>query len=267
MQLISLRTAIFAAVIIVLAVGPSGANADVFFVPGKSSLRKYVDQAHILISGEIVPSDVDELRRVLAQRRKVLGSEPLVVLDSPGGSVAAALEMGRIIRDTPAETAIDAGGSCSSSCIFLHSAGVIRNVFGDGQLGLHRPRFDYDEFASLSKLDARTAYAQMVEACEKYMREMGISDEVFKDMLRVPSQEVRFVDRDYAEQHDLVGRDPAWEEWTRAREVKQKGEATVLAWDRFKVCVNENYQLGYEKYDCSALYQEIREVDANAAKK
>lgn len=243
------------------------ASADVLFVPEKQDIRMYVDRAHILVSGEIVADDVDELRRVLAQRRKILGSTPLVVLNSPGGSVVAALEMGRIIRDTPGETAVEGGGSCSSSCVFLHSAGVMRNVFGDGLLGLHRPRFDYEEFAALSKLDARTAYAQVVEACEKYMREMGISDEVFKDMLRIPSHEIRFVDRDYAEQHDLVGKDPAWEEWMRARDVKQKGETTVLAWDQFKECANENYQLGFDKYDCAALYREIREADANAAEK
>lgn len=252
---------------VALFFGAPGASAEVFFVPKKSSLRSYVDQAHVLISGEITASDVAELRRTLTERRQALGKTPLVLLDSPGGSVLAALEMGRIIRRTPAETVINDGASCSSSCIFLQSAGVKRNVFGDGRLGLHRPRFDYEDFASLSKEDARIEYTKLVAVCEQYMREMGISDDVFSDMLRVPSQEVRFVGRDYAEQHDLVGRDPAWEEWTRANEVKQKGEEKVLAEDRFEACINEKYQAGLDWDDCSSQYQKNLNALERAEKK
>lgn len=111
---------------------------------------------------------------------------------------------------------MDKDASCSSSCVFLLAGGVIRNVFLNGQIGLHRPRFEYEPYATLSKDEAKMAYDKLVQRCVEYMKEMGIGGEVFSDMLRIPSHKVRFVAREYAEEHGLVGVDPGWEEWSRA---------------------------------------------------
>lgn len=72
------------------------------------------------------------------------------------------------------------------------------------------------------------------------MKEMGISDKVFTDMLRIPSQKVRMVDRDYAKEHGLVGTDPGFEEWWRARKIRNEGEARVKAYDQLGDCYNSN---------------------------
>ena len=58
------------------------------------------------------------------------------------------------------------------------------------------------------------------------MDEMGISNQVCSDMLQIPSQGVKFVDRSYAESHGLVGIAPL-EEWDRANSYSPLEE-----WDR-----------------------------------
>lgn len=88
------------------------------------------------------------------------------------------------------------------------------------------------------------------------MKEMGISDRVFSDMLKVPSQNVRFVDRAYAKEQGLVGTDPAWEEWSRALQARSKGEVGVKAWDRLLDCYNS----GRAQSECVVRYKE--ELDA-----
>lgn len=123
------------------------ALAEVVFVPRKSNPTRIPEYAHILIAGEITPGDVDMLRTTIIQRmnqfKSQLIGQPVVLLDSPGGNVSAALEMGRLLRRISAHTVVDGGASCSSSCIFLLAGGVERNVFLNGRIGLHRPRFDY----------------------------------------------------------------------------------------------------------------------------
>src|SRR5260370_40544532 len=51
-----------------------------------------------------------------------------VVLNSPGGSVADALEMGRLIREKRFATAVEAGKYCVSSCPLVFAGGVARAV-------------------------------------------------------------------------------------------------------------------------------------------
>ena len=179
------------------------AHAEVYFVPEKSNVSRIItENAHILISGEITKEDVSKLNSLLAQQHVYLmastpGGTPIVLLDSRGGDIKAALEIGRILRSISAWTIVDDGKSCNSACVFLFSAGVKRDIFGNGRLGLHSPR----------------SY-QIINKCRNYMDEMGISNQVFSDMLQTSSQSVNFVDRFYAESHGLVGIAPL-EEWGR----------------------------------------------------
>ena len=194
------------------------AYAEVSFVPKKSNDSRIINEnAHILISGKITEEDVSKLNSLLAQQHVYLMAStpegtPIVLLDSRGGDIKAALEIGRILRSISAWTIVDDGKSCNSACVFLFSAGVKRDIFGNGRLGLHSPRSYYSEFAPLSKYEASD---QLINICRNYMNEeMGISNQVFSDMLQTPSQSVNFVDRFYAESHGLVGIAPL-EEWGR----------------------------------------------------
>ena len=195
------------------------AYAEVYFVPKKWNVSSIITtNAHIQISGKIKKEDVSKIKSLLAQQYMNLMASspdgtPIVLLDSPGGDVKAALKIGRILRSISAWTIVNDGKSCSSACVFLFSAGVKRDIFGNGRLGLHSPRASYSEFAPLSKYEASD---QIINICRNYMDQMGISNQVFSDMLQTPSQSVNFVDRFYAESHGLVGIAPL-EEWGRAK--------------------------------------------------
>ena len=80
----------------------------------------------------------------------------------------------------------------------------MRDVFLNGQIGLHRPRFDYGPYGSIPKDQARAAYNALIAKCVDFMKEMGISERVFSDMLKVPSQRVRFVYREATLIVDLI---------------------------------------------------------------
>jgi hypothetical protein len=238
-------------VVLAFTILASSVGASVLFVPQKQTIKRIPDQAHIYISGEITSGDVQALKIIIDQINKQFGGQPIVLLNSPGGSVPAALEMGRLLRKYLFRTVVDGGSSCSSACVFLLAGGVSRSVFLDGRIGLHRPRLEYQEYGQLSKNQANAAYDKIKRDCVDYMMEMGISNQVFFDMLKISSQNIKFVDREYDEATALVGTDPAWEEWVRAQSIKSQGEAKVKAMDNLMDC----YNAGIKQTTCDSLYK------------
>src|SRR5439155_595648 len=136
--------------------------------------------AHVEIAGEIVQGDVQKLRKALeeATTRAIETYAPIVIINSQGGSVSVSLEMGKVLRDYHANTVVDGNGTCSSSCIFVFAGGVMRDLFSNGRFGLHRPRFDYEQFSNLPEDQARAAYETLSSACADFMRRMGITERV-----------------------------------------------------------------------------------------
>ena len=135
----------------------------------------------------------------------------------------------------------------------------MRALLCNGRIGLHRPRFEYEPFANLSRDEARETYTALVSACAEFMKQMGISDQVFADMLKVPSQQIKFVGRDYGQKYQLLGTDPAWEEWQRARDISYWGEEWVKARDRLLDC----YKSGGADAVCREHYEkDLREINA-----
>src|ERR1700690_3126536 len=89
------------------------------------------------ISGEITRSDVVTVRRILdglgSQNSQIL----IFSIDSPGGDVLAAIDIGRLMRKSHATVAINNNDKCYSACVFVLAVAVDRVV--GGAVGIHRP--------------------------------------------------------------------------------------------------------------------------------
>jgi FKBP-type peptidyl-prolyl cis-trans isomerase len=213
----------------------------------------------IKITGTITKNDEALLSLALAK----VGKGPTVTLASPGGEVLPALRMGRLLRSAKALTHVV--GSCSSACVFLLASGVDRAVIGtDSRVGLHRPTFPAEIFASLSDADARRHYDKLTEDCRKYLREMGMDDKLFADMLRVPSQEIRFVGAEYCASVSLTGVDPVYSELGRARAIKRWGRDFVERREAATKCAEAGDNMAffadcYRRFGITVLNPESKE--------
>lgn len=201
------------------------------------------DYAHVQIYGRISEADAKALPPLLnrVKQRTTLRTadkQGLVqaYLNSPGGEILAAMRIGELLRANDAMVWIN--GECSSACVFVFAGGVERNLIRESRIGLHRPFFEQKFFAGLSSQQAQRRYAELIATSKSYLRSMGITDALFDDMLRVPSQQIQFVGRKYAEQVRLIGSDPAYAEWTRAKLASELGPARLKARDDFLSCVN-----------------------------
>jgi hypothetical protein len=159
----------------------------------------------------------------------------------------AAMEIGRLLRANSIMTIVreDDGSRCLSACVFILAGGVSR--FADeGAVGVHRPRFDAEYFAGLSEPAARAQYDTLAAGVAGYLSEMGISDGLFKMMMRVPSKDMRMLTFDELTETALDGTDPAHDEWLRAKLVARCGDKRAAEIEKQDVASSEFF------HDCVA---------------
>lgn len=91
----------------------------------------------IIITGEIERGDDEKFRQLT-----IRFPDAIVVLDSPGGALAPALELGRLIRLRGYTTVVLDEDTCTSSCALMWLAGGRRLKAGSGRVGFHASYID-----------------------------------------------------------------------------------------------------------------------------
>lgn len=193
-----------------------------------------LNKGAIEIVGRLSQADVATLDTTLKGQRS---ETPFIVLDSLGGEVLPAMQMGRLLRARKATVFVFGPASCGSACVFLLAAGVDRIVLRDPHVGIHRPAFPPALFANLSSDAAMRLYNSLIGKCRTYLKEMGMADSLLDEMLSVPSGDVRWLTEDELARFKLAGRDPAWAEWVRAKGIKRYGLAEIEREERVLKCI------------------------------
>jgi hypothetical protein len=131
-----------------------------------------------------------------------------VVLNSPGGSVADALAMGRLIRERKFATEVEAGKYCASSCPLMFAGGVERRAGDRAAIGVHQvaaissatggpPR---DEMSIAQNISAR---------CQRYLGDMGVSPQVWVHAMETPHDKLFVFKPDELKSLNMVTAAPA----------------------------------------------------------
>jgi hypothetical protein len=178
----------------------------------------------ILIKGEIVADDSAKFAQLLRSNHPFVHS---VILWSSGGSVEAAMEIGRMIRKDLLETTApidvkdipDGAGflsnpkcalcvpselpdpsmqylcegeacHCASACFLIWAAGVSRS---GNALGLHRPSIRSTSFGDLPPQRASRLYRLLLGEIDDYLAEMEIPRRYIEIMTDTSSNEMRWL--------------------------------------------------------------------------
>jgi hypothetical protein len=158
----------------------------------------------ILLDGYIDALAPARLGALVAQQG-ITGAD--VYFNSPGGSLIAGMEIGRLLRQRgyaahvgkrTADVHELVGGVCYSACPFAYAGGVERYLEFDSVLGVHRaenrvPLPDDDAFEKLVSQQAT-----------EYLLTMGVSPELFTIMSQVPHDVIRGLTREEARRLMLV---------------------------------------------------------------
>lgn len=131
----------------------------------------------------------------------------LVFLNSPGGSLLAAMDLGRLLRTHGFDTSVGRrapdgrqpdAGVCYSACPFAYAGGVRRSLLPGSTIGVHQPR-------NLTPVTDPRAFDRRVSAdAQDYLHDMGVSPGLATLMSQAPHDAIRLVGRGEAEQLALV---------------------------------------------------------------
>jgi hypothetical protein len=108
-----------------------------------------------------------------------------VVLNSPGGSVADALAMGRLIRDKKFATEVETGQYCASSCPLVFAGGVERRAGDKAMIGVHQVAAIHS-VAGGPPRDEMSVAQNISAQCQRYLADMGVSPQVWVHAMETP---------------------------------------------------------------------------------
>ena len=160
--------------------------------------RRTIDDAPGLrLRGAVAPGDGARIAVEVARS----GAE-VVTLDSPGGSVADALEIGRAVREVGAATRLGEGDTCLSACPYIFVGGVTRSVADGARLGVHQHRFGESAVlpAFLAVEDMQRGQAEVLA----HLDAMGIDLRLMGPAMATPSNEIYILSEGELRAWDVV---------------------------------------------------------------
>jgi hypothetical protein len=121
----------------------------------------------------------------------------VVALDSPGGSVNDALEIGRMIREAKFITSVAAGALCASSCPLIFAGGVERKADPASAIGVHQIYANVS--AESLPVGLRAAGAAMSDAQKttatitRYLTNSGVDSALWLHALETPPDRLYYL--------------------------------------------------------------------------
>lgn len=152
-----------------------------------------VQAHHITLAGRIDVHSLYSFVRLMSDPRISEARQPILKLDSVGGSVTAAMAIGHLVRDRGFTTVVERGKECLSACVLILAAGTDR-VIPSGKVGVHRPRHGV-AMAAPSTVAQTRANDQLIEDMGRYLQAMGMGERLFITMVAVPPDRMRMLNR------------------------------------------------------------------------
>ena len=196
----------------------------------------------IYINGEITVQTAERFEKALRQVHQ--HRQLFIVLDSLGGSVSAAMRIGRLIRNTGGRTVVGSGATCASACVLVFAAGLSRVVGArilnpslilpgaskpldfsglqplEPAIGIHRPALA-DAPPETDMTSVKTAAERVEKELREYAGEMNISPRLIDDMLATPPEQVRWLSEQERQGYGLGFLDPVYAETASISESKK----------------------------------------------
>ncbi|MHA6300137.1 COG3904 family protein [Devosia sp. CAU 1758] len=157
------------------------------------------------LTGTIDPGAAQRFEDEIAARGEYVST---VLLDSPGGSVDDALEIGRLILERGLSTEVRDGKLCASSCPVILASGTERIAGRDAAIGVHQiyaaalsgTTVDALSVAGVAMADAQLATAEIT----RHLNESGVDSALWLHALETPPDRLYYLSPEEMEQYRLV---------------------------------------------------------------
>jgi hypothetical protein len=220
---------IFSIVTTILAA--TACNAEAGDVSGRVECDKvtlFCQLDGLALKGEIDDTSTAKLRRLLDEldlrsSSKFDRGNTQIKLDSPGGSVTAAIAIGKLLRKYRMAAVVEPNTICASACVLVYAGAVVRLGYNRKALiGIHQPYFMVPS-ERVEPAAVREAYTTMLTSIRGYLAEMNVSQQLADEMLRIPPSGVRYLSGKEQEKFGLSVIDPIELETTSLAEAQELG--------------------------------------------
>lgn len=190
-----------------------------------TAIGEYCSGPCAYLKGEIKSGDLIKLKAVFESptRPRVFApvNPPLEIfelqLNSRGGSLEEAMEIGRWVRKNKIHTRMPSNSECFSSCVYIFAAGVskISFTFWAQKVGIHRPYL-----TQMPKEGVQVSMRKAIADSKAYFAEMNIPEQLADAMFSIPPDKVEILTDDKLAFYRLTGDDIVF-----AEEMQLKGAA------------------------------------------
>jgi hypothetical protein len=193
----------------------------------------------------------------------------MVTLDSLGGNLQAAMEIGKFIRDQKLSAMIDSSAKCVSACVFVLAGATQRKI--RGAVGIHRPYFATVGNANSPDVVIHE-YRELLEQARDYLTNMGVAARLLDEMLRIEPNDVRYLTRTELDSYGL-GESPPGDDIETLASLKEAvtikaAAAYGLSRQEYnrrsalisRTCEFNHYQSPFEPDDLSAYGRPLEEM-------
>ena len=151
-----------------------------------------VDELKIItIKGEIISGDESKFRTLALSTKNAI-----VVLDSPGGKINPALEIGKIIRLNGYATEVK-NAQCTSSCALIWLAGEPRSMNNNTSIGFHSAFLKGDD-------GRRNPTATSNALIGAYLTKLGFSEKVILFVTTARPNEMNWLQKSTADRLGIM---------------------------------------------------------------
>ena len=163
---------------------------DVWFLLlffGVSFARAEVSYEHVSkavqinVVGKIDSQTLVSVRLALQKAARENPSRIFVGLNSEGGDVVSAMQIGRLIRAAHAWIIVPGDSVCASACVLIAAGGTTRSFVGP--VIIHRPYGSQNSNQSLS--DSQESFDRLGDVVKSYLREMNVSTTLWDRMVAI----------------------------------------------------------------------------------
>lgn len=213
----------------------------------------------VIVSGQITSQDVADFKKFIdiatseSKYRNQLGDKLTVVkLNSKGGSVQAAMQIGREVRKSSGAVYVTQKDVCISACVLILAGGKSRNVYGS--VGIHRPYVSDDPVDTAKGQEV--VYKGIEVQIKEYLTSMNVPTSLYDTMFRIPPEKVRYLNNRELQEFNLNENDPYYQSALDTKEAQNMG-LTKGQYVQWKAEQTKCHQLPEEKYlACAARIAE-----------
>lgn len=160
---------------------------------------KLAGENQLVLTGAI---DIGSAERFADEIQTITEYVETIVLNSPGGSVADALEISKRIRENKWNTHVNQGALCASACPIIFSGGIERSAEEGAAIGVHQIFSAGEDTRSIDQAISGTQSS--TATIVRHLEEMGADPILWTHALETPPAHLYYFRPEELEKYQLI---------------------------------------------------------------